>query len=227
MSIPGARRRCLEIARLPRLAVVLGWVALSLQPAVAFGQETEEWAELQVISGTASFDASTNVPAINVHGTSTELAGRVRLRRDPGGLLLRDVEATVPVLSLTTGMSMRDKHMRAHVFTTPEGEIPDLRFTAGEAACTAGKREEHTCVLTGELTIRRTARPFAVTVRLSRDNGAVRAVADGAVQLSAYGIDRPSQLGVVAEDEVRLHLILVSTPLAKGSRLALRSAAAR
>jgi polyisoprenoid-binding protein YceI len=142
-------------------------------------------------------------------------------------LLLRDLEATVPVLSLTTGMSLRDKHMRTYVFTTPEGEMPDLRFTAAEAACNAGKREEHTCVFTGELTIRETVRPFVVTVRLSRENGDVRAVADGTVRLSAYGIDRPSQLGVVAEDEVRLHLVLVSTPLAKESKIARRSAAAR
>jgi hypothetical protein len=117
-------------------------------------------------------------------------------------------------------MSLRDKHMRAYVFTTPEGEMPDLRFTAGEAACTAGKREEHTCVFTGELTIRETARPLVVTVRLSRENGAVRAVAAGTVRLSAYGIDRPSQLGVVAEDEVPLHFFLVSTPLAKESKIA-------
>ena len=224
MLIPRGR----ELRKLRRVAAVVAVVAvLTLGSRPAAGQEPGQWTQFVVTSGTASFDAATNVSAITVHGKSTALSGRVWLRRDAHGFLLRGLEVTVPVDSLTTGMVLRDKHMRSNVFTTDGGEMPDLRFAVGKAACSAGKaKKNQTCVFAGELTIRDTSRPFSVTAKLSQEKGVVKAVADGMVRLSAYGIERPSQLGVVAEDVVQLHFVLVSTPSVR-ERTAVRSVATR
>ena len=61
-------------------------------------------------------------------------------------------------------------------------------------------------MVSGQLTIRGTERPFAITLNVKKVGNAYRAAGDGIVKLSTYGIARPSQLGVTTSDEVKLHL---------------------
>jgi hypothetical protein len=58
--------------------------------------------------------------------------------------------------------------------------------------------------------MRGTARPFTITLKVTRESGSFRAVGDGVVKLSAYGIPAPSQLGVTVVDDVKLHLDFVA-----------------
>ena len=58
--------------------------------------------------------------------------------------------------------------------------------------------------MSGTLAIRGTPRPFAIDLKVTGGGDTFRAVGDGVVSLSAYGIDRPSQLGVKTADEVKL-----------------------
>jgi len=70
-------------------------------------------------------------------------------------LVLQEIEASLRAKSLSTGMKARDEHMRKYIFTTPDGQEPDLRFAAGTAACRAGgSSHEFACQVTGNLTIR-------------------------------------------------------------------------
>jgi len=167
----------------------------------------DAWSIVEVRGGTASFDAATNISAIVVHGKSSELDARASVRDGADGLALEAVEATLPVKSLATGMSLRDHHMRRLVFTNPDGSVPDVKFVSREATCSpdATKRQA-TCVVAGELAIRGIQRPFTITLTVSRDGAAFRAAGDGVVKLSTYGIDQPSQFGVRTRDDVKLHL---------------------
>ena len=51
-------------------------------------------------------------------------------------------------------MGLRDSHMRKYVFTTPDGQVPDLRFSAAKAVCAKPEGKQSTCELTGNLAIR-------------------------------------------------------------------------
>ncbi len=166
---------------------------------------------VEVRSGTVAFDAATNVGAISVHGKSAALEGRAKVRLAGASLSLENLEATLPVKSIDTGMSLRDNHMRKYVFTTTEGTLPDLRFTADKAVC-EGTESQSTCQVAGDLTVRGVPRPFTLALKITRDGMSIRAVGDGIVKLSAYGIPPPSQLGVRTEDAVKLHLDFTARP---------------
>jgi polyisoprenoid-binding protein YceI len=159
---------------------------------------------LEVRAGTAVFTVDTNISAISVHGKSKALTARLRLRQGSDGVVLEGIEAGVPVKSLATGMALRDEHMRKYIFTTGDGQVPDLRFSAGTAVCSKAAARQSTCELSGKLAIRGTARPFTVVLSISEDGDTFRAVGGGTVTLSAYGIERPSQLGVTTADDVKL-----------------------
>jgi polyisoprenoid-binding protein YceI len=165
-------------------------------------------AVVQVIGGSATFEAGTNISAINVHGKSGSLEGRAQVRHAGDVIAIEQLEATLPVKTITTGMGLRDEHMRKYVFTTGDGHTPDLKYTADKAECSpaAGRGGESICTVAGQLAIRGTERPFSITLKVKKVGDAYRAAGDAIVKLSTYGISRPSQLGVTTTDEVKLHL---------------------
>jgi polyisoprenoid-binding protein YceI len=178
----------------------------------AQSQDTQSPTPVEVRGGTASFDVDTNLPALSVHGKSTSLEARGRVRQSSDGPVLEQIEAVVPVKTLATGMGLRDEHMRKYIFTTSDGQTPDVRFVAGKATCAKGTGSQRICQLAGDLTIRGTARPFAMALKVTEDGGSFHASGDGIVKLSAYGIPQPSQLGVHTSDEVKLKLDFTARP---------------
>jgi polyisoprenoid-binding protein YceI len=179
----------------------------------AISAATDASSVVEVRGGTASFDAATNIPTISVHGKSGALDARATVRDGGDGLALDAVEATLPVKSLTTGMGLRDEHMRKLVFTHSDGSVPDITFVSRETACSpdAAKRQA-TCTVSGDLALRGILRPFTMTLIVSRDGAGFRAAGDGVVKLSSYGIEQPSQLGVRTRDDVKLHLEFRARP---------------
>jgi polyisoprenoid-binding protein YceI len=181
-----------------KLAVV---VCLSAIPVAAVG------AGVIAEGGTASFLVTTTVPGISVKGKSTSLHAQAVVERGPDGLRLEKVEAVLPVKSIVTGLSLRDEHMRRYIFTTGDGQTPDLRFEAAGAACTpqSGRSGEFTCQVAGTLTLRGMARPFSIPLKVKAENAAFRATGESIVKLSDYGIQQPSQFGVKTANEIQLH----------------------
>jgi hypothetical protein len=82
-------------------------VAITALAAAAEGP-----AAVEIQSGTASFEAATNVPGIEVKGTSNSLAAHASVTRESGALVLDEIAASLPVKTLSTGMKVRDEHMR-------------------------------------------------------------------------------------------------------------------
>ena len=196
-----------------RTILVPGVLALAFAgPARA--QTADATSVVEVKNGTAAFEVGTNVGAISVHGKSSDLTAHLRMRATPEGHVLEGIEALMPVKSLGTGMGMRDSHMRKYIFTTSDGKVPDLRFSADKAVCAKAEGRQSRCELAGNLEIRGTARPFTVVLKLSESGESLRAIGDGTVTLSAYGIERPSQLGVTTEDDVKLRFDLTAKPSA-------------
>ncbi len=168
---------------------------------------------VEVRGGTATFEAATNVSAIRIHGKSAALRGHARVKSEGDALAIEGLEATIPVGTLDTGMSLRDTHMRKYVFTTADGKTPDLHFAADKTTCSASGAQSR-CQLQGQLSVRGMPRPFTIALKVSKDSDGFRAVGDSIVKLSTYGIDAPSQLGVRTQDDVKLHLEFTARPTA-------------
>jgi polyisoprenoid-binding protein YceI len=187
-----------RIASVPVVAVLLSCVGL---------RAGEHAAAVEVRAGTISFQVATTLPALRVHGTSNQLQAHARLRDSGDRIVLTDVDASVPVMSLNTGLALRDEHMRTYIFKTPDGNLPDVRLLAAGVECSPlGGRAQAECPVSGELAIRGASRPFAMTLVVRPQKETYRVAGDAVVKLSDYGITPPSQLGVTTRDDVKLHL---------------------
>jgi polyisoprenoid-binding protein YceI len=192
--------------------IPVAFVFSSLTATPIGAQTLADPTPVEVRGGTASFDVGTNVPALAVHGKSTSLQGRVRVRRSTDGPLLEQIDAAVPVMTLGTGLGLRDEHMRKYIFTTDDGKRPDVRFVADKATCSKLSGNQSTCQVAGDLVIRGTSRPFTIALKVTEDGDSYRASGDSIVKLSTYGIEQPSQLGVRTSDEGKLRLDFVARP---------------
>ena len=192
-----------------RTMIIASMISLALAPR-AGAQTAGDANVVEVRGGTAVFAVDTNISAISVHGKSNALTARLRLRQAADGAVLEGIEAAVSVNTLGTGMELRDEHMRKYIFTTGDGRLPDLRFSAGRAVCSKAVSRQSTCELSGTLAIRGTVRPFTVMLKVSERGDTFRVFGDGTVMLSAYGIERPSQLGVKTADDVKLRFDLTA-----------------
>ena len=87
------------------------FAALSAALAVAEEAKVADGA-VAVESGTATFHVDTNISAISVKGKSTAVRGRAVVKQAPEGLTIEQIEASVPVNTLsssqvTVGISTR------------------------------------------------------------------------------------------------------------------------
>lgn len=167
----------------------------------------EDLQRYEVQGGTVKFVANTNLSAISVHGQSAEMTAELELRKSGNQTAVDGVQARIDPTTFSTGMSLRDSHMRSKIFTDSQNQLPPMVFVAGKSVCPAleaGKDES--CSLDGQLSLRGISKPFTVTLKIRNDGkGGYRATGDGALKLSAFGIEPPCQLGVCVKDEVALH----------------------
>lgn len=165
-------------------------------------------APLEVNSSSVTFYASTNVPGVEIKGKSTSLTAHTEVTRSENAIILAAIDASLPVKSLDTGMKVRDDHMRKYIFTTADGEQPDIRFSSRKVTCPSA--QEFSCQLAGEFSMRGIARPFEISLRIKQSGSAYRAEGDGIVKLSDYGIDPPTQFGVKPLNDVKFHVVLAA-----------------
>src|SRR5215470_3821683 len=124
---------------MPRLwnAVLILFAILGI-PASIFPATSDEPGKpeaIQIEHATATFQVGTNMPGLLVKGKSEVVQARVQIRRSSDGLTLDHVSAQLPVKTLATGIALRDQHMREHVFSTPDGQVPDVKFEGEGVSC--------------------------------------------------------------------------------------------
>ena len=185
-------------------------VAGLLAAGTMFAAEPTTPTLLQSDSGRVTFESVTNMPGIEVKGRSAALTAHVEIVRDSSKLVLHHMDASVAVKTLATGMKVRDEHMRKYIFTTADGQEPDLRFAGDEGTCEKGSAgREFVCRISGALSVRGVAKPLTLTLHAKEEGTSsemFRASGDMVVKLSTYGIPAPSQFGVKPADEVKIHV---------------------
>ena len=185
------------------LAVVMlagGGAALALAAEAITQNQSVQLA----VEGSASFTVDTNIPAVSIEGKSSALKARVSAHREPAGLQIDRIEASVPVKTLQTGMGVRDEHMRKYIFTTKDGQTPDMQFVAENVTCNPGAQAA--CNVAGNLTIRGVSHPFNVPLRVREERGGFKAAGESVIKLSDYNIEQPTQFGVKTSNQVQVRL---------------------
>jgi len=205
---------------MPRLwntvLILLAIFGISASIFSAVPDEPSKPEAIQIDHATATFQVGTNMPGLLVKGKSDAVQARVQIRRNADGVTLDHVSAQLPVKTLATGIALRDQHMLEQIFTTPEGQLPDVKFEAEGVPCpgvTAGR--EASCKVSGTLSIRGTPRNFSVVLKIregSNSTPVFRAAGDGIVKLSEYGIDQPTQFGVKTDNQIQLHFEFPENP---------------
>jgi polyisoprenoid-binding protein YceI len=166
-------------------------------------------AELRVVGGSLKFAVATNVMAVSVHGESNAIAASFTLHRMGNQIQLDNLRASVAPDSLTTGLSLRDNHMRRKIFTLEDATMPPLEFMSDKVLCPEpAPGQDAVCTVPGQMTLRGARRPFTISLKVRKDGKTYRVNGDSVVSLRAFGIEPPCQLGVCVSDEVKLKLEL-------------------
>ncbi len=111
----------------------------------ASGERESDKAKLIHLSlGSVEFESPVNIRALTIHGTANQLTGSLLL----DGLNLKEINIKIPVNSLSTGMKVRDKHMRERIFQTEDGKFPDIQFFSAGVNCT-GQPDNMECDVKG------------------------------------------------------------------------------
>ena len=186
------------------------FLALAGSGVICSGAPGDGSSRFEVASGAVSFKVATNVPGVEVQGKSNILTAYVLASPAPEGMGLQEVEAWAPVRGFSTGMKVRDEHMKKYVFTTPDGQVPDIVFSAETGSCKpAGDIRNLTCDVPGVLRIRGSSHPVTLKFAAKQENGTPRAfriTLDTTVKLTDFNIEAPSQLGVKTSNDVKVHL---------------------
>ena len=138
-------------------------------------------ATVDLAAGTANFAVPTSISADTVHGKSKAFTAAAKIRYQDKSLVVEQLQAKLPIHSLSTGMVVRDGHMRKLVFTASDGTTPDLVFQAGRTECGL-EGADFVCQVQGDLSIRGLGRPFTAALKVRGDGaGKFRGTGDGLV----------------------------------------------
>ncbi len=168
--------------RFPRRALFM----LALLPGVVF-------AALQASEAKVRFTCS-GPGGLHIEGAGSELVT---------GEKGEDLVLTVPLEKVTTGIGLRDTHMREKYletakYPTAELSVPraTLKFPADGASLES--------TLPGTLTLHGTSRPVTFTYKASRKGAAYDVQGSVRINMNDFGIATPSYLGITVQPPVAI-----------------------
>jgi polyisoprenoid-binding protein YceI len=148
--------------------------------------------------GKVEFLVDTNVKMFQFKGEAKELHSKL----ERNGSQLKSVEISIPVDSLKTGMDMRDRHMKARIFTKKDGTTPDVTFKGDKSDCKPGEAASVLkCEVQGKLSIRGESRPQTLSLVLKDGS---TAQGETLVELSKFGIEAPAHAGIKVSNIVKV-----------------------
>ena len=150
----------------------------------------------------AAFTSKTNVSAVQVKGeTKKPFLATITLK----GNELTALETTLAPQELKTGLDLRDQHMVERVFQRENKSVPPMVFKLAAPFILDGKEN----TMSGTLSIRGQTVNFTPRCTGSvsvGESSALKIICAGTVNLTQYGIEIPSHMGVKVQPNVELTL---------------------
>lgn len=188
-----------------RAILLLVWFAGCVAAAQPAPADASDWA----VTGEVTYEARDALTTWT--GTAPLTAV---LTFDPDAPASLRVAATVRPADFRSGAFLRDLTARRTVFEVDR--FPEARAVVGldPAAPDPGWQGDRLHVdLIVDLTLHDVTRRYLVAAEATRADGAIHATASFEVSLEGHGMRRPSLLGLVTEDAVRLHVVLDARPV--------------
>lgn len=193
------------------------WILRNIGPSIASADDEEPSTTLKMRQSSIEFTATTNVGGLKIQGVTkkAEGSGEMSVQTERNSRNLASVSdnninilkfiATIPVESLTTGIDLRDRHMREYIFKTKEGTVPPIIFKSSHVKCEKSPNVEKNCEVEGELSIRSVAKKVKLPMKmiLNSDNR-IKALGEKTILLSDFGIRVPGYMGI--RDEVLIKI---------------------
>ncbi len=172
-------------------------VFLSAQFLFAVGSTVEKSLTIDSIK----FLAPVNVKAFSIKGEAKSIDGKLTLFQQS----VQSLRFSIPVDSLTTNMSLRDKHMRDRIFKAQDGTTPPIEFESLPSQPCSVVGDDLECKLKGNLKIHGSNSEVSFPVKLLAYK-ANESTAEGEtkIKLSQFGITPPEHMGMKVEDEISI-----------------------
>jgi len=166
--------------------------------------------DLVALSGQSEFLAETNLSIVNIKGQTQQVSGSLEVLTTAEGIDLKNLTIRVSVESLSTGMGLRDQHMREKIFKTKNGQIPDLTFSSSRSSC-KGSNGSFDCVVEGKLKLHGVEKKISLPIRVERRGKNFASSAKFPVKLTDFGVQPPSHFGVKIKNQVQVELRIEGT----------------
>ena len=115
----------------------------------------------------------------------------------------KNVIVTVPLANLTTGICLRDRHMRDKYLEVPKYPNATLRVARADLKFPAAGAESSGDV-TGTMQMHGESQPVTIHYRGKRDGNTIDVTGSAHVDLKAFKIEVPTYLGVTVKPDVEL-----------------------
>ncbi|MGZ3722081.1 MAG: YceI family protein [Bdellovibrionales bacterium] len=155
---------------------------------------------------TVEFSAKSNLSAIEINGSSKDSTGTVKLSEGSNGMTLETLKIVIPVNSLSTGIAIRDHHMKEKIFKSDDGRFPDVTFESSKSACEKSA-EGFTCQAKGLVSMHGKSHSATIPVALSKKGDEFLAKANFDLALTDFGIEPPTHFGVAIENAVGIKTV--------------------
>jgi polyisoprenoid-binding protein YceI len=157
-----------------------------------FGVSAAGYAALSAAGNThVSFQAA-GPAGMKIEGTTADLA----VAEQDGNLVI-----TVPLANLTTGIGLRDKHMKEKYLEI--GKYPSAVLTVSRSAIKVpSSGEQVEADAPGTLQLHGQTKPVSVHYQSKSEGGGLSARGSFHVNMKEFGIEVPSYLGVTVKPDV-------------------------
>ena len=128
------------------------------------------------------------------------------------GATVQNIRADVDVASITSDSSFRDGRFAGSIMDS--ATFPTASFTAPSATLPAVPAEGETITVpvSGELTLKGTARPAQVDLQIKRTGEQVQILGSVPVTFADFGIETPQPPGLSVRDQGTVEFLLVAQP---------------
>jgi polyisoprenoid-binding protein YceI len=152
-------------------------------------------------------------PAETFTGETDQVSGTIEL--DPAAIAdVITLQVEVDLASFSTGIGLRDKHMREQHLHTEQ--FPRAVFTGGKVSELSAREltpeKPVTGTLEGELTLHGVTKPITARFELALDGTVLHAVAQFGVTLADFEIPRPKFLMLKLGETQAVTVALVARP---------------